>query len=102
MDITITKTFTYTDSEENIRFWAASRGWTPYVMGGIDGQTPDPSQPIDLKGWCEAYITRLIAQALTDPIRAAVAAELSAQAAAQAAQAAEAKAAEVLSRLTVE
>ena len=69
------KTFKYEDTEENIEFWARSKGWKPVGtpvsdlvnVNEINENTPVYQTP--LKEWCENYITQVIKNELVTPIQ---------------------------------
>lgn len=102
-NITITKTFTYTDSLENILFWATNKGYRAKIEKTDEaGNRLFPMVLIDnpqsVKEFCEDYIVQAITTEMTAPIKA----EVLRQSVMQANKLAKAKEAEVISKLIVE
>lgn len=116
--ITLTKTFTYTDTEENLLFWATNLGLDSYKpklkrlvdeeVSSVTGDTvihkviEEYDNPQSVKEFCEEYIVKLITKTLVTPIKKEVARQVELQSKAQAVTLAEQKAQEVIGRLTVE
>jgi hypothetical protein len=83
--IQIKKAYTYEDTEENILFWATSKGYQPTLTRQIevvDDDTTEPPtvhfeteeypNPESVESFCVRYFDELIKKEITSPIKAQV------------------------------
>ena len=106
--ITINRNISYTDTRENMEFWARAKGWTPETVLARHPMTDEPTEVIqnDLAEFINNYFDTLIERELTEPIKQEVEQvaerQIRAEAEALKEDLQEQKVAEVLSRLTIE